>query len=203
MDYSDTRYEGIGLDAKKLEETFKSFGYNVLSYKNLRADQITTLLTSRTLEHLANTSLKSYASLVVCLLGHGDKGVLQGVDGVSVSLNTIQYDAFNDQACPYLKGKPKIFIVLAFQGNKQKIIQNERWNYSASMDAAANADDEFMAVPFVDEEQSWAPINITPNPVQEILPPFYDFIRLISTIEEYKSRFSIVLKHITLYIIPW
>jgi len=202
LDYSGNRYEGIGLDANKLEETFKSFGYDILFFKNLRAAQIKDLLSSTTLEYFAkkaNKSLKNYASLVVCLLGHGDKGVLHGVDGVTVSLNTIQFDAFNDQACPDLKGKPKIFIVLACQGNKQQNIQNEGSNPStSSMEVTVDADDEFMDEPSVDEEQSLAPINRPPNPVQERLPPIYDFIRLVSTIEDYKSRFSNY--NLTLYI---
>ena len=92
-DYLGDRKEGIGLDAKKLEETFKAFGYDILSFKNLRAAQI----------------------------------------------------------------------------------QN-------------------FGLPLLDEEPSSSlplPMNKAPYSVEERLPPVYDFIRLVSTIEEYQSQSSI------------
>ena len=60
-------------------------------------------------------SLDQWASLVVYILGHGDRGVVLGVDGAPVLLNRLQY-AFNTSSCPALKGKPKVFVVLDCQG---------------------------------------------------------------------------------------
>jgi len=104
------------LDGKKLEETFRNFGYDILRFRNLQAEKIETFLSSEELVKRTNVSFEKYASLVVCILGHGDVGVVCGVDGIDVSLNRIQYDAFDEQGCPDLKGKPKIFIVFACQG---------------------------------------------------------------------------------------
>ena len=186
-DYLGDRKEGIGLDAKKLEETFKAFGYDILSFKNLRAAQIQKFLSTTQLESFIKKddnkkSLENYASLVVCLLGHGDKGVFVGVDDIHVSLNEIQYDAFNDVNCPHLIGKPKIFIVLACQGSRKQMVIERPDGSSA------------VGPPLLDEEPSSSlplPMNKAPDSVEERLPPVYDFIRLVSTIEEYQSQFSI------------
>lgn len=109
------------LDAYKLGHTFEDLGYDVLLFKNLRARQIETVLSPDFLSQKI-ISLSKYSSLVVGLLGHGDKSVVYGVDGEKVLLNRLQY-AFNDESCPILKEKPKIFIILACQGNNEQRVQ--------------------------------------------------------------------------------
>lgn len=164
--------KGIGLDADRLSSTFQPFGYDILIFRNLRATQIKSYLSSSGLKNFAKKSLKTYASLIVCLLGHGDKGVFLGVDDVPVSLNDLQYEAFNDQACPDLEGKPKIFIVLACQGGKiQQVIHRPTSHPSSAL-----------STPIVNA-------IINNNNEEHQLPPVYDFIRLVSTIEEYQSFF--------------
>ena len=114
-------------------------------------------------------------------MGHGDKGVLYGVDDVPVSLNEIQYEAFNDLTCPDLKGKPKVFIVLACQGEKiQQVIQRPTSHPSSAL-----------STPVVNA-------IVNNNNEEHHLPPVYDFIRLVSTIEEYKSYFCKFKKNILL-----
>jgi len=175
-------HKGIGLEVEKLSTTFRPFGYDMLIFKNLRAAQIKSYLSSSGLESFTKAPLKNYASLIVCLMGHGDKGVLYGVDDVPVSLNEIQFEAFNDLTCPDLKGKPKVFIVLACQGEKiQQVIQRPTSHPSSAL-----------STPIVDA-------IVNNNNEEHQLPPVYDFIRLVSTIEEYKSYFcklkNILLKY--------
>jgi len=172
VDSYGVQQKGIGLEVERLSSTFQPFGYDILIFRNLRAAQIKSYLSSSGLESFAKKPLKNYASLIVCLLGHGDKGVLFGVDDVPVSLNEIQYEAFNDLSCPDLKGKPKVFIVLACQGEKkQQVIQIPTNDRSTSL-----------SMPIVS-----AIINNNNEEYQ--LPPVYDFIRFVSTIEEYESYF--------------
>ncbi len=120
-------------------------------------------------------SFNDYASLVVCFLGHGDQGVVIGVDNGRVPLNKIQYDAFDDNHCPDLKGKPKVFIILACQGDKpQQEIQRNSNEVSVSVPPLP------MAMPTLNFQHEEC--NRPPVPV--------DFIRLMATIEGYTAAGS-------------
>lgn len=163
----------MGLDAKRLSSTYQSLGYEILIFRNLTADQIKSHLSATGLEIFAKKPLKNYASLIDCLLGHGDEDLFLGVDEVPVSLNAIQYGAFNDHACPDLKGKPKVVIVSACQG------KNEQCALQTANDPSKSSS---MAVVHTDS-------SITNNDYEERLPPVCDFIRLSSSSEEYKSYF--------------
>lgn len=115
-------------------------------------------------------SFKDYASLVVCFLGHGDQGVVTGVNNVGVPLNTIQYETFDDEHCPDLSGKPKVFIILACQGNK---IMNKG--------TKRKHDDAFPA------PSSTEMLTSSNYKQEERIPSVFDFIRLMATIEGYQA----------------
>lgn len=159
-------------DAELLETTFTDFGYDVLKFQNLRAQQIEIVLSP---EYLADQqeekSLNHFCSLVVCIAAHGAKGVVQGVDGETVSLNALQL-ALNNGSCPDLRGKPKIFIVNACQGSNQQAIVHQR-NHPQIPLVIGNQENHqgmsLMVSPTVDVDSS----------------PFKDFIRLSATIEEF------------------
>jgi hypothetical protein len=67
------------------------------------------------INELTQQNFSSYASLVVCILSHGDKGVVEGVDSECIKINDLKYK-FNSNDCPTLNGKPKIWIIQACQG---------------------------------------------------------------------------------------
>lgn len=173
LDYSGARYDGVGLDADKLENTFIKLGYDILHLRNLLTKDLEILLTPEELiKREGVVPFSNYASLIVCYLGHGSQGAVLGVDyrhNRPVSLNRIQYDAFGDQRCPELSGKPKIFIVLACQGNKEQVIWKKNSNSDITMATSLRG---------------------ASNTSFENRPILYDFIRLSSTIEEYVSYTS-------------
>ena len=75
------------------------------------------------IDELAKQDFSSYASLVICILSHGDEGVVEGVDSICIEINELKYK-FNSNDCHTLNGKPKIWILQACQGNDvQKPIQ--------------------------------------------------------------------------------
>ena len=172
-DYSGGKYQGVNIDANNLSSTFSSFGYDILCLKNLRADELRRYLSPKELLNMLpkkdiEPSFKDYASLVVCFLGHGDQGVVIGVDDGRVSLNAIQYDAFDDNNCPDLRGKPKVFIILACQGdNPQQKIQNE------------------VSVLLPPLPMAMSNSNFQHKECNR--PPVFDFIRLMATIEGYAA----------------
>lgn len=154
---------GILCDAKNLKTTFTRFGYDVIQFSNLRAQQLEIVLSPEylrdQLQDLIKKSLEDFSSLVICILAHGDKGVVAGVDGVPSSLNRLQY-ALNDGNCPSLKGKPKIFIVLACQGENLQFVVNGN-------------------------KQIQVPLMISPEVIDTSSSSFKDFLRLSATLEEF------------------
>lgn len=108
-------------------------------------------------------SLSHFASLVVCIIGHGDKGVVQGVDGEVVSLNALEL-ALNNGSCPHLEGKPKVFIIDACQGQNDQAVDANQVNTPP--------------IPLV--------IGVVPA-ANEKSSPIKDFLRLSATIEEFVS----------------
>jgi len=157
-----------------LETTFTEFGYDVLQFRNLRAQQIEIVLSPEFLaDQQEDKSLSHFCSLVVCILAHGNKGVVQGVDGELVSLNALEL-ALNNGSCPDLKGKPKIFIVNACQGpNEQATVHQQNHPQIPLM----------ITFPENHPEMS---LMVSPT-VNANSSPFKDFIRLSATIEEFVS----------------
>jgi len=111
--------KGIEIDSKNLENTFSQFGYQVLHFKNLRAKQMVHFLSPEQLAIHANVAtLNEFASLIICILGHGEKDVVIGIDGTPVPLKRLQY-AFNNDI---LRDTPKIFIILSCRGDHDQLI---------------------------------------------------------------------------------
>ncbi len=165
---------GINNDASQLRRTFARFGYDVLLYNNLKSGEMKNNLQPN---HLANQlgqeNLNHYASLVICILSHGDKGVVFGVDCLPVPINDLR-NTFSSYNCPAMAGKPKMFIIFACQGNNDQIVVTRTPNELP--------DDVEMA------GNSNQPVGATANP--DGSPPISDFIFLISSIEDFYSYYS-------------
>ncbi|KAH9383233.1 hypothetical protein HPB48_024312 [Haemaphysalis longicornis] len=54
--------------------------------------------------------------LVVILMSHGEERFIYGSDGEKLHLRNDVYRTFNNEECPALKKKPKIFLVQACRG---------------------------------------------------------------------------------------
>ncbi|KAL1466975.1 hypothetical protein MTO96_042396, partial [Rhipicephalus appendiculatus] len=54
--------------------------------------------------------------LVVILMSHGKKDMIDGIDGEQVHLFDDVFTLFNNEKCPALQGKPKLFFIQACRG---------------------------------------------------------------------------------------
>lgn len=118
------------------------------------------------LESKAKNKLEMYKSLVVCILSHGTKGMVYGVDDEAVPIEGLRYQLGR---CEALKGKLKMFIILACQGDNDQLVYKDndiKDNYTPSdlmtMPAATSHEDDSMT----------------------------DFLILISTIENFFTYYS-------------
>ncbi|XP_061588994.1 caspase-8-like [Cololabis saira] len=123
---------GTGRDAQSLAEVFSWLGFRVLMCRDQTRDQMDDTLT-----WLASLDVRvqppriqewhhgSFAGLqqdvrhgdafICCVLSHGSKGVVVGVDGESLSIKEVtrRFRASKQSA---LTNKPKVFIIQACQG---------------------------------------------------------------------------------------
>ena len=158
--------KGIEIDSKNLENTFSHFGFQVLHFKNLRAREMVHFLSPKSLALHANvSSLNEFTSLIICVLGHGDKDAVIGVDGTPVRLNRLQY-AFND----VLRDKPKIFIVVSCRGDQDQLILERN--------------DPLFSPPAV------TTLKMRATTGTDRMPPLIDFLSLMSTIDEFQTLIS-------------
>ncbi|XP_042280650.1 caspase-9-like [Thunnus maccoyii] len=113
---------GSDIDCNKLKRRFKAFNFNVEVRTNLKQEQIKDELTE-----LSKKDHSQYDCCVVIILSHGTEvphnnipGAVYGVDGELVPIESIT-NYLNDQHCPSLQGKPKLFFIQACGGGKKDI----------------------------------------------------------------------------------
>ena len=59
---------------------------------------------------------EDYDAFFLCVMSHGTRGAVYGVDGVEVSIETDIVEPFYQDRCIALCGKPKVFLFQACQG---------------------------------------------------------------------------------------
>ncbi|XP_014809874.1 PREDICTED: caspase-8 [Calidris pugnax] len=102
---------GTDVDAAALKTVFEKLHFKVEECKDLTAEKIReTISIQQRKDH------KDEDCFVCCILSHGKKGVIYGVDGQEVPIQELT-TAFTGQNCRSLNGKPKVFFVQACQGD--------------------------------------------------------------------------------------
>ncbi|NWH22108.1 CASP8 protein, partial [Grus americana] len=101
---------GTDVDAAALTRVFSKLHFIIKEYRDLTAEQIReTVNIYRCKDH------KDKDCFVCCILSHGKKGIIYGVDGQEVPIQELT-TSFTGQNCHSLAGKPKVFFVQACQG---------------------------------------------------------------------------------------
>ncbi|XP_068924873.1 caspase-8 isoform X2 [Petaurus breviceps papuanus] len=101
------------LDA--LKNTFKELHFEIVHLQDRTAKQI-----HEDLRSFRDKSHEGRDCFVCCLLSHGDRGTIYGIDGQEVAIRDLT-SYYRSSKCPSLAGKPKVFFIQACQG---KIIQS-------------------------------------------------------------------------------
>ena len=107
---------GSDADRDKLSETFRMLGHTVEIYENL-----TRVEFLNTMHKISKYDFKFYDNLVMCILSHGEKGVIFSSDSIPIPMDTIK-SYFDGNNCLSLMTKPKIFIIQACQGQERQSI---------------------------------------------------------------------------------
>ncbi|XP_056632420.1 caspase-8 [Diorhabda sublineata] len=111
--------QGTNKDRDKLEEVFKQFGYKVIVKNDL--NHLVMLQEIKTIVD----SICNESSLFICIMSHGDEGVIYGCNSCHVKVSKIQEIMFTRNQ-RNLAGKPKILILQSCQGNEcQKLLESK------------------------------------------------------------------------------
>ncbi|XP_032301875.1 caspase-8-like isoform X2 [Coturnix japonica] len=102
---------GTDIDAEALKKVFSNLHFTVVEYRDCTAEEIRKIVSKyRCMDH------NNKDCFVCCILSHGKKGIIYGVDGQEVPIQELT-TSFTGQNCQSLAGKPKVFFVQACQGD--------------------------------------------------------------------------------------
>ncbi|XP_017927167.1 caspase-8 [Manacus vitellinus] len=102
---------GTDVDAAALRNVFSKLHFRIEEYRDLTADEI-----RKTVNIFRCEDHEDKDCFVCCILSHGKKGIIYGVDGQEVPIRELT-TSFTVQNCRSLAGKPKVFFIQACQGN--------------------------------------------------------------------------------------
>ncbi|NWH72460.1 CASP8 protein, partial [Piaya cayana] len=102
---------GTDVDAAALRRVFSKLHFTIEEYKDLTAEEI-----RKTVNIYKCEDHKDKDCFVCCILSHGKKGIIYGVDGQEVPIQELT-TSFTGRNCRSLAGKPKVFFVQACQGD--------------------------------------------------------------------------------------
>ncbi|XP_010128675.1 PREDICTED: caspase-9, partial [Chlamydotis macqueenii] len=112
--------DGSDVDCEKLEKRFKALCFDVLTQRDLRAQEMLSEL-----QKLARQDHSALDCCVVVILSHGCQtshiqfpGGVYGTDGKPIPIEKI-VNYFNGSHCPSLRGKPKLFFIQACGGEQR------------------------------------------------------------------------------------
>ncbi|NWW92370.1 CASP8 protein, partial [Rhynochetos jubatus] len=127
---------GTDVDAAALSRVFKKLHFKIEEHRDLTAEGLRKIVNSyRCKDHTDKDCF------VCCILSHGKKGIIYGVDGQEVPIWEVT-TSFTGQNCCSLAGKPKVFFVQACQGDasqKGVIIETD----SGEQDSCVETDARF------------------------------------------------------------
>ncbi|KAK7794602.1 hypothetical protein R5R35_003610 [Gryllus longicercus] len=109
-DYLEPRI-GTDIDRDRLCEIFMSFGFFVKIWENLTHIELLQAIQ----ESATNLVKQEHSCFVLCILSHGRKNAVYGVNSIAVEMQDIE-KFLHGKYCPKLLDKPKIIIVQSCQG---------------------------------------------------------------------------------------
>lgn len=102
---------GTDVDAAGVMKTFKSLGYKMIVFTDLKVQEMKDKLLK-----VSQEDHSKHASFVCVILSHGDEGVIYGTDGFEKLDVLTRY--FKGDRCRGLVGKPKLFFIQACRGGE-------------------------------------------------------------------------------------
>ncbi|CAG2169266.1 unnamed protein product [Oppiella nova] len=103
---------GSRADAYRLSDVFSQLHFDIKYFVNKTSHEMKNLLQNVI---AMSEQLVEHDALAVVILSHGIKDEIYGTDGKTIAVDTI-LEFFNNQNCPALINKPKMFFLSACRG---------------------------------------------------------------------------------------
>ena len=121
---SEVNYRiGSGNDVQKMQEVFEHLNLEV---QRAQSDDPTAQEIKDGIIRFRDTLIEEYRNreedfdmVAVCLMGHGQEGVICGSDEKEVDLRAEVFQVFSNENCNVLSGKPRLFFIQACRGDKR------------------------------------------------------------------------------------
>ena len=114
---------GTDNDVQKMEEVFEHLNLEV---QRAQSDDPTAWEIKDRIIRFRDTLNEEYKNreedfdmVAVCVMGHGEEGVIFGSDEQEVDLRNDVFQAFSNENCNVLSGKPRLFFTQACRGDKK------------------------------------------------------------------------------------
>ncbi|XP_039631145.1 caspase-14-like isoform X2 [Polypterus senegalus] len=106
--------EGSEEDLKNISKIFTKKRINFVKVINPRGEEILPKI--KTFRDEINNAREDTSCSFVVLMSHGNQDVIKGVDNMEEKLQNL-FTLFNNEQCPKLQNKPKVFIIQACRGS--------------------------------------------------------------------------------------
>ena len=171
-----TKRDGSDEDAAALQEVFGDLlGFHCHVERNLIAQRIKEkMATVRDMDH------SKCSCLVVAILSHGNQEGILGVDGKSVTVETIT-SYFVTSECKTLANKPKIFIFQACRGPQRETASCTPANLRDDGDVGEDSPSDKDMPGSVEREKG------TADSYFKVIPNMADYVLAYSTMPGYVS----------------
>ncbi|XP_049271278.1 caspase-8 [Rhipicephalus sanguineus] len=106
-DFGDSKREGSEHDVRRMRYLFEALHFKCIVHWDLPESEM-----KKKVEEVAALKEHEVADcLVVILMSHGEQNMIYGVDRGKLHLENDIISLFDDENCPALRGKPKVFFI--------------------------------------------------------------------------------------------
>ncbi|XP_030637053.1 caspase-8 [Chanos chanos] len=155
---------GTDKDEECLRKIFDRMHFDVSVHNDLKGQDMLNIV-----DEFASKNHADFDAFACCVLSHGEKGVVFGVDGSPVQISDLTQPF---ASCHTLTQKPKLFFIQACQGKELQ---------KGTLVRADGPDDD-------DEEEEEEPVEEDARTITAVsIPVKADFLIGMATVEDYKS----------------
>lgn len=119
-DFGDSKREGSEHDVRRMRYLFEALHFKCIVHWDLPESEM-----KKKVEEVAALKEHEVADcLVVILMSHGEQNMIYGVDRGKLHLENDIISLFDDENCPALRGKPKVFFIQACRAKEHSATTN-------------------------------------------------------------------------------
>jgi len=167
---------GAEEDERSLKQIFYDLFFTVIVERDLTKHQMENVAE----KYGSQTDHGTCNAFAMIVMSHGGDGdCILGVDGRDTSVKNLMVE-FQEQKCPSLKGKPKVFIIQTCRGSLEEVSTKQR---SPAGDVFSQA----VAMASTEEDEPYDYFTSDSTLPRSVSPREFDFVLAFATVPGYVS----------------